>query len=122
MDLRDRIKGAVESLADKPLPGPVDVGGYMMKTTPCIKSGFCCTKAPCAYGEWNDDRSACVHLSKPNEIGQRVCGRYDWIKENVPGWENYPAFGAGCCMPMFNEARASIITKYIENEERKQKI
>ncbi len=58
-----------------------------LKTTPCIKSGFCCTKSPCGYGEWNADKTACAHLMPPNEIGQRDCGRYQWIKDNVPGWE-----------------------------------
>lgn len=77
----------------------------------CVKSGFCCTKAPCGYGEWNNDKSACAHLQPPNAIGQRDCGRYDWIKENVPDWEIYPAFGAGCCMPLGNTARAEIIKK-----------
>lgn len=76
---------------------------------PCMKSGFCCTKQPCVYGEWNENKSACKYLSKPNEIGQRGCERYDWIKSNVPNWEYYPAFGAGCCMPMFNKMRDDII-------------
>lgn len=78
---------------------------------PCMKSGFCCTKAPCRFGTWNENKTACVHLQPPNETGQRDCGRYDWIKENVPDWEVYPAFGAGCCMPLFNEARDNIIKK-----------
>ena len=81
---------------------------------PCIKSGFCCTSSPCAYGEWNQDKSACKYLLPPNQVGQRDCGRYDWIKENVPNWEFYPSFGAGCCMPLFNEARNKIIKHLVE--------
>lgn len=80
-----------------------------MPTKPCMKSGFCCTKLPCGYGEWNEDKSACKYLQPPNDLGQRDCGRYDWIKANVPDWELYPAFGGGCCMPMFNEMREQVI-------------
>ena|SRR3989337_1528437 len=93
------------------------VDGYSFVAKPCMKSGFCCTKAPCGYGEWNEDKSACKHLLPPNKIGQRDCGRYDWIKENVPNWEFYPAFGAGCCMPMFNTLRENIIKKIIESKD-----
>jgi hypothetical protein len=82
---------------------------------PCVMSGFCCIKTPCGYGEWNDDKSACKYLAPPNDIGQRGCERFDWIKENVPGWEVYPAFGAGCCMPLFNTLRQDIIKKLHEN-------
>jgi len=76
---------------------------------PCMKSGFCCTVAPCGFGEWNEDRSACKHLLPANDIGQRDCGRYDWIKANVPDYDIYPGFGTGCCMPMFNVMRNNII-------------
>lgn len=81
---------------------------------PCVGSGFCCTKSPCAYGEANE-KGACKHLTEPNELGQMACGRYDWIKANVPNWQYYPAFGAGCCMPMFNNMREQVI-KNINNE------
>jgi len=82
-----------------------------MKIQPCVQSGFCCTQAPCTYGEWNEDKSACKHLSEPNEIGQRGCEKYDWIKENVPGYEYYPAFGAGCSSTIGNEMRQEVIKK-----------
>lgn len=78
--------------------------------SPCVLSGFCCTKSPCAYGEWNEGRTACRYLSAENDIGQRGCERFDWIKENVPSWETYPAFGAGCCMSM-NTLRRDIISR-----------
>jgi hypothetical protein len=106
-------KQIIEQLADKPLPKPYDMGdGTLVHPTPCIKSGFCCTKAPCAYGEFNEEKTACKYLTPANELGQRMCGRFEWIKANVPVWENYPAFGAGCCMPMFNEKRKEIIENY----------
>jgi len=82
---------------------------YGAPIKPCMKSGFCCTKAPCAYGEWNEEKSACKYLLPPNDIGQRDCGRYEWIINNVAGWEFYPAFGGGCCMPLFNEMREKVI-------------
>jgi hypothetical protein len=81
---------------------------------PCMKSGFCCTSAPCGYGEWNEDKSACKFLQPPNELGQRDCGRYDWIVENVPGFEFYPGFGTGCCMGMFNQMRDQVIKNIAE--------
>jgi hypothetical protein len=76
---------------------------------PCMKSGFCCTMALCGYGEWNETGTQCKYLQPPNEIGQRNCGRYDWIMKNAPAPEFYPAFGAGCCAPMFNTMRDNII-------------
>ena len=84
-----------------------ELDGYPIK--PCMKSGFCCTTAPCGYGEWDPIASECKHLLSPNDIGQRDCGRYDWIKENVPMYEFYPGFGTGCCMPMFNKLRMQVI-------------
>ena len=76
---------------------------------PCMKSGFCCTKAPCGFGEWNEDKTACKHLQPPNDLGQRDCGKYDWIVKNVPDYKFYPAFGAGCCMVLGNEMRKKVI-------------
>lgn len=82
---------------------PFEVDGEKFTAKPCMKS---------AYGEWNEDKSACKHLLA--QIGQRDCGRYEWIKANVPNWEFYPAFGAGCCMALFNAARENIIRKIKE--------
>lgn len=92
-----------------------EIDGLPIK--PCVKSGFCCTKTPCGYGEWNDDRSHCKFLAPANELGQKLCLKYDWIKENVPTWKMYPAFGGGCCMPMFNEMREKVIKKIIERHD-----
>ena len=76
---------------------------------PCMKSGFCCSTAPCAYGEKREDGPGCKFLSDANELGQRGCDRYDWIVANVPDWKMYPAFGGGCCMPLGNTKRIEII-------------
>ena len=83
---------------------------YGIPVKPCMKSGFCCTKSPCSYGESiSEENNACKYLLEPNDLGQRDCGRYQWIIDNVPNYEFYPAFGSGCCMPMFNEMREIVI-------------
>lgn len=82
---------------------------YGIYIRPCVGSGFCCTQRPCMFGEFNEDKSACKYLLPPNEHGQRGCGRVDWIKENVCGWEVHPAFGQGCSSPIGNPARDKII-------------
>ena len=84
--------------------------------SPCVGSGMCCKKAPCPYGEWNDDKSACKYLElydEQNEIYR--CGRYSYIIQQ-PGNEWIPAFGAGCCMTLFNSNRNKIITSIIKGE------
>lgn len=87
---------------------------WQANSKPCVNSGFCCTKAPCEYGEFNEQKTACKYLTVPNEIGQRMCGRYDWIVANTTDkGEMYPAFGAGCCMPLGNVARVNIIKKLL---------
>jgi len=57
--------------------------GYLdgIAIKPCVGSGYCCTKTPCAYGERGEDGT---------------------------NWAYYPAFGAGCCMP--NEMRKRVIS------------
>jgi len=78
---------------------------------PCMKSGFCCTMAPCAFGEYDYEKKQCKYLGEPNDIGQKDCLRYQWILDNVPEEiRNFnPAFGFGCCSPIGNLARNKII-------------
>jgi len=102
----------IEELADKPLPAPAEMDGQKFHVTPCIKSGFCCTTAPCAYGEIAESGKGCRYLTDPNELGQKMCGKYEWIKANVPNWMYYPAFGAGCCMSLGNDMRKKVIDNY----------
>ena len=94
-----------------------ELDGFQIR--PCMKSGFCCTKSPCAYGQWNDDKSACKYLATKNDIGQRDCLRYQWIIENVPTFEIHPAFHTGCSSAIGNVARNSIIerVKDMQNSE-----
>jgi hypothetical protein len=89
---------------------------------PCMKSGFCCMTAPCGYGEWDPERKQCKFLGDENELGQRDCGRYEFIMDNVPPQirDFSPAFGFGCCMAIGNLRRNAIIEKIkeINNEQR----
>lgn len=78
----------------------------------CVRSGFCCKKAPCPYGEWDSKAHQCVFLvPDPNsEHGQYLCGKFDEIQKDPDSWIA-PAFGAGCCMSLFNEDRNKILVK-----------
>lgn len=80
---------------------------------PCVGSGFCCKKGPCAYGESiGPDNPRCKHLQEvPQDDGlhpRYTCGIYDEIVKQ-PFWEHNPAFGAGCCSSLFNPDRAAIL-------------
>ena len=98
----------------------------------CVMSGYCCTVAPCVYGVLMDDRqkemkdervgypvnkTECLYLLKPNDMGQRFCEIYDEIKE-AEGMSNYPypMMGAGCGSPLFNNMRTQILER-MENED-----
>lgn len=80
----------------------------------CMQSGMCCKKGPCAFGEWD----AAAHQCRFLEVEERGegwtryrCGikdRIDALPESA-GAKYNPAFGAGCCMPMFNDNRAALI-------------
>lgn len=85
-----------------------------MVTRLCVGSGFCCKKGPCGYGEAHPETGACIYLEPWKddtlETPRYRCGRYDYIVQQ-PGSEWSPAFGAGCCMPLFNRNREQIITE-----------
>lgn len=74
----------------------------------CVRSGFCCKKGPCPFGESGEDGS-CTRLIKDDQ-GVYACEIADWIMTQ-PGWEFSPAFGAGCCMPLFNPEREKILNQ-----------
>lgn len=73
---------------------------------PCVRSGYCCKKAPCAFGTWDENLKQCKHLQKDVE-GQYECAIYEEIT-GKEFWELNPAFGAGCCSPL-NSDRQRII-------------
>src|SRR3954471_21292837 len=71
----------------------------------CVRSGFCCQRAPCAYGAPAETGSGCRYLEADEpaaDVTTYRCGRYAWILANVPDWQSHPAFGAGCNAPLFN--------------------
>jgi hypothetical protein len=88
------------------------------KVSPCVGSGLCCKTGPCGYGEW----LAAEHRCKFLETGYTAenfeiyrCGRYEYIKKQ-PGNEIMPAFGAGCCMSLFNTNRNNIVKAIISGK------
>lgn len=89
-------------------------------SVPCVGSGLCCKTAPCGYGEWSAAEKRCTYLEvglKENNITIYRCGRYDYIKQQ-PGNEWMPAFGAGCCMSLFNTDRNNIIKEVKSGNEK----
>jgi len=83
-----------------------------MSARPCIRSGFCCKQGTCPYGVYDIKAERCRHLVDDVEVspGQFTtkCAIYDHINEQPESiWS--PAFGAGCCSPMFNPDRDAII-------------
>jgi hypothetical protein len=78
---------------------------------PCVGSGLCCKTAPCPFGTWDQERRQCAYLEAACEVdGTTIyrCGHYETISRQ-PGANISPAFGAGCCMPLFNSNRARIV-------------
>lgn len=78
---------------------------------PCVRSGLCCKKGACAYGTWDAEKHQCVHLVVAETLANgaeiHACAIHDEIVQQ-PGSEWNPAFGAGCCMPLFNQFRDKI--------------
>ena len=79
----------------------------------CVNSGYCCTVRPCQFGDvTSQDNPSCKYLEpaqvEPGKQPRFVCGIYDQIKDK-PGASLSPAFGAGCCSPLFNVARQAIL-------------
>ena len=81
----------------------------------CVNSGSCCLKSPCGFGEPVDGDSRCASLEF-DEKGMSRCGKYEEIVRD-PSSTFSPAFGAGCCMSMFNERRKEIIDTVYDGEE-----
>ena len=84
--------------------------------TPCLRSGLCCKTGPCAFGKWDAAAHQCQYL-QVTEVTDRytiyACGIKDQIDALPPeaGAHINPAFGAGCCMPLFNANRNAIRAK-----------
>lgn len=80
----------------------------------CVRSGFCCKKTPCGYGEWNEDKTQCAYLTV-DEQGLHACEKYEDISKD-PFSKFSPAFGYGCCMSIGNTDRDKIIAKHYDGE------
>ena len=65
---------------------------------PCIRSGYCCNKAPCYFGEVTSDTNPSCKFLEGDSPGNYKCGKYDEIVAGMPenNAEFEPAFGAGC--------------------------
>lgn len=76
----------------------------------CVRSGFCCKKAPCPFGGWDAERHQCKFLvpDPVSKVGQYLCAKFEEIQQDPSSWIA-PAFGAGCCMTLFNEDRDRIL-------------
>lgn len=79
---------------------------------PCVGSGLCCQQGPCGFGApTSPTNPACKFLEVESQHGEVTiyrCGKYAEIV-GQPGAQWSPAFGAGCCMPLFNAARQRIV-------------
>ena len=69
----------------------------------CVQCGYCCTKGPCFYGVWDEEKKQCAFLTE-----DKLCSKYEEIKADPNSWSS-PAFGAGCSSPMFNTVRQAKI-------------
>lgn len=81
-----------------------------MKVKACVRSGFCCERAPCPFGSWDEERHRCAYLEHDDD-GRSRCGKYAEIMQH-PAQKVAPAFGYGCCAGMFNEKRDRIIAQF----------
>jgi hypothetical protein len=84
-----------------------------MRIRPCLRSGLCCKTGPCPFGIWDAERHQCQFL-QTHEQGSNYtiysCGKKAEIEAMPAEYraDFSPAFGAGCCMPLFNTNRAAI--------------
>lgn len=80
---------------------------------PCVGSGMCCKKGPCPFGE-ADETGGCRFLvvweDDDLETERYRCGKHDEIVRDPTSWLA-PAFGAGCCQPLFNDRRDAILVE-----------
>tara|TARA_B100000029_G_scaffold108309_2_gene99611 strand:+ start:194 stop:439 length:246 start_codon:yes stop_codon:yes gene_type:complete len=77
----------------------------------CIRSGYCCQRAPCGWGVAEENGTACIYLVG-NKPGEYECGKYDEIMAASPtlGADISPAFGAGCCSSL-NPVRIKLLER-----------
>ncbi len=92
------------------------------KHYPCKRSGRCCKTSACPFGIWDAAKHQCSYLEVAEHgDGYTIysCGIKDKI-EALPHEAMAmvsPAFGAGCCMPLFNDDRNAIIRHKEQQKE-----
>jgi len=87
---------------------------------PCVGSGMCCKKGPCVFGVWDAAKHQCAYLEiDESHDGFDIyrCGEYERIVKS-PGSDWNPAFGAGCCMSLFNDNRERILRYLVRDRDR----
>lgn len=87
-----------------------------MKVRACLRSGLCCRKSPCPYGEVISKTDSQCSSLVIHEDETTSCARYAYIITQ-PGADFVPAFGSGCCMPLFNEYREKILQRDFKGVE-----
>lgn len=80
-----------------------------MKVGACVRSGLCCKKSACGYGEWDSEKKQCAYLGEDSN-GLALCLKYDEISKDPMSYYS-PAFGQGCCMSLGNQDRDAIIKR-----------
>lgn len=92
--------------------------------SPCLASGFCCHQVPCTHGESISPSEPACRFLVPWEVppGPALkapryrCGKAEEIMRD-PTAHVTPAFGAGCCSPLFNEERQAIQMELMSTDE-----
>ncbi len=85
----------------------------------CVGSGFCCKRAVCPFGTWDAEAEQCASLvpwdgddltdtDTDGAVTRYRCAKHDEIVQH-PLANFSPAFGAGCCQPLFNVERDRIV-------------
>jgi hypothetical protein len=82
----------------------------VMEPKPCVFCGECCKTSACGFGEWDEENNQCAYLVPfyLSEVTLYRCGIIEEIIKD-PTSSTSPAFGAGCCRTLCNEARNKII-------------
>ena len=82
----------------------------------CLRSGFCCRRGPCGFGAPVSSTNPQCQFLIEHDDKTTSCGKHDEIIKD-PSSVFSPAFGSGCCMPMFNEARTEILMRDYDGVE-----
>jgi hypothetical protein len=75
----------------------------------CLRSGYCCKKAPCPYGKSISDTNLACRYQGGDKPGEYFCKKYNEIILDETSWIS-PAFGSGCSSPL-NSDRLQIKKK-----------